>query len=552
MANSTTPVYFKPTVAFNRGDTFVFGAWVCTADGAGSFQHCLTMPPNPKTGFVTLPEVVTGELAGKFGEISLFDHHADFELESASNSNSTSPWAIGCEPATQPSHVVPPPHERSTCGPRILGRARKETPPSRRAGKEPVPEYNSDSDTAPGHASDSNPLSEFYSDSAYEFDFGPDPEDPESEDNSTEHPLSVPASGLVITSTPAGRFVYWPDRKLADRISGDSRYVAYIDSLPFQEGTPLAWADSNTPTEVAASESSLGTPDRQVFMAAGDILGPYGTAQDKYLEDISSDELSADAPADETPANRDARRERNRKRSERRQRLRDNLPIRNLAEALEAVESRVHTTPEQCLMSITAIARQAQVIRTGEVIAKLAEDAYFMRVDNRVNQPPPTRHRDNEATSRSANLGPNCTRAELPAQPNRTHSNAGGPPQGGNSNREVVSHRAPASGGGRDPDGGGSDDGSSNHGANRRAGGSGSHGGRGHANSHASGASQGGYDARQKIEELRRKKSTTAGDNDGFPSFSPRLRNLLLPDKFKPLGITKYDAKQDPIQWLRC
>jgi hypothetical protein len=37
MANSTTPVYIKPTVAFNRGDIFVLGAWVCTADGAGSF-----------------------------------------------------------------------------------------------------------------------------------------------------------------------------------------------------------------------------------------------------------------------------------------------------------------------------------------------------------------------------------------------------------------------------------------------------------------------------------------------------------------------------------
>jgi hypothetical protein len=49
------------------------------------------MPPDPKTGFVTLPEVVTGEIAGKFGEISLSDHHADFELEFASNSNSTSP-----------------------------------------------------------------------------------------------------------------------------------------------------------------------------------------------------------------------------------------------------------------------------------------------------------------------------------------------------------------------------------------------------------------------------------------------------------------------------
>jgi hypothetical protein len=203
-------------------------------------------------------------------------------------------------------------------------------------------------------------------------------------------------------------------------------------------------------------------------------------------------------------------------------------------------------------MSITAIARQAQGIRAGEVIAKLAEDAYFMRVDNRVNQPPPARHRDNEATSRSANNGPNRTQAELPAQPNRTRSNAGGPSQGGNSNREVVPHRDPSGGGGHDPDGGGSDGGSSNHGANRRAGGGGSRGGRGHANSHASGTSQGGYDARQKIEELRRKKSTTIGNNDGLPAFSPQLRNLLLPDKFEPLGITKYDAKQDPIQWLRC
>jgi hypothetical protein len=234
MANSTAPVYFKPTVAINRGDTFVFGAWVCTADSAGSFRRRLTMPPNPKTGSVTLPEVVTGELAGKFGVISLFNHHGDFELESASNSNSTSPWAITCEPAAQPSQAVPSPRERSARGPRILSRARMGAPSSRRAGKEPVPECNSDSDTAPDRSSDSSPLSEFYSNPDYEFDFGSDPEEPESEDNSTELPLSGPASGLVITSTPAGRYVYWPDRKPADLIRGDSRYVAYIDSLPFQ------------------------------------------------------------------------------------------------------------------------------------------------------------------------------------------------------------------------------------------------------------------------------------------------------------------------------
>jgi hypothetical protein len=53
------------------------------------------------------------------------------------------------------------------------------------------------------------------------------------------------------------------------------------------------------------------------------------------------------------------------------------------------------------------------------------------------------------------------------------------------------------------------------------------------------------YDARHRIEEIRRNKS--AGENDGFHTFSTRLRNLLLPEKFEPLGITKYDSKQDPV-----
>jgi hypothetical protein len=40
-------------------------------------------------------------------------------------------------------------------------------------------------------------------------------------------------------------------------------------------------------------------------------------------------------------------------------------------------------------------------MRAGEVIAKLAEDAYFMRADNRVTQVPPVRNRqqDNEAAT---------------------------------------------------------------------------------------------------------------------------------------------------------
>jgi hypothetical protein len=550
MANSTASIFIKPTVAFNRGDTFVFGSWVCTSDSAGSFQRCLTMPPNPKTGLVTLPEVVTGDLTGKFGEISLYNQKADFELGSASNSNSTSPWAIACEPAIKPSCADSPLHEHFPYGLCNASRAHAEALSVRWAGKEIVSEYNSDSNPVSGYNSDSNPVSGYYSDS-YEFDFGADPDEPESENHTTEQALLGLASGLVITSTPAGRFVYWPDRKPADLTDGNSRCVAYLDSLPFQEGTPVAPAEEHTPTEVATSDSSLGSPDRQVFMTTNKMSGPSGTHPDRYLEDISADELSANAPADETDANKNARREHSRRRNERRRRLRESLPIQNLAEALNQVENLVHTTPEQFLISITMIACQAQGMHAGEVIAKLAEDAYFMRVDNRVAQVPPVRNHqpDNNVTSRSpADNGRNRTRGELPANPNRTQASAGGPSQGGNSaggagdNCDIVPHR--------DPGGGGSGGGSSSHRTGRRAGGGGDRDGRGHANSHVTGVSSGGYDAHRRIEEIGRNKS--AGENDGFPAFSARLRNLLLPEKFKSLGITKYDAKQDPVQWLRC
>jgi hypothetical protein len=67
-----------------------------------------------------------------------------------------------------------------------------------RGGKEISSDYSSDSNPAPG----------YYSYSSYKFDFGSDPTESESDNNTIEEPLSRPATGLVITSTPAGRFVY--------------------------------------------------------------------------------------------------------------------------------------------------------------------------------------------------------------------------------------------------------------------------------------------------------------------------------------------------------
>jgi hypothetical protein len=79
MVNSTASILMKPSATFNRGDTFIFGSWVCTADDARSFQRYLTMTPNPETKLVTLLEVVTDPLVEKFSEMSLYDQAADFK-----------------------------------------------------------------------------------------------------------------------------------------------------------------------------------------------------------------------------------------------------------------------------------------------------------------------------------------------------------------------------------------------------------------------------------------------------------------------------------------
>jgi hypothetical protein len=40
--------------------------------------------------------------------------------------------------------------------------------------------------------------------------------------------------------------------------------------------------------------------------------------------------------------------------------------------------------------------------------------------------------------------------------------------------------------------------------------------------------------------------------SDRFPAFTARFSNYKYPEGFKPIGITKYDGKQAPQQWLRC
>jgi hypothetical protein len=156
------------------------------------------MTPDLKTGLMTLPEAITGQVVEKFDEFSLYNQVAIFEIESASNSNSTSPWIEPRELAAEPSCGPVLPHKHFSYGLRNATAAYVDALVPRRASKEIVSEYSSDSNVVP----------DYYSNSSYEFDFGLDPIESESKLNSIEEPLLGPAAGLVITSTLAGRFVY--------------------------------------------------------------------------------------------------------------------------------------------------------------------------------------------------------------------------------------------------------------------------------------------------------------------------------------------------------
>jgi len=145
----------------------------------------------------------------------------------------------------------------------------------------------------------------------------------------------------VIISTPKGRFVYCPDQKPYDLATDDNlRLVTCLDNLPYQEGTPLSEEGSDTEL-VTHSSSGYCSPGREVFVVATEARS--SRQNQRFPEDISVDELSADAPADETEEAQTTRRGRNAERVTRRQELADALPIRNLEEALDAVATDLTT-----------------------------------------------------------------------------------------------------------------------------------------------------------------------------------------------------------------
>jgi hypothetical protein len=56
--------------------------------------------------------------------------------------------------------------------------------------------------------------------------------------------------------------------------------------------------------------------------------------------------------------------------------------------------------------------------------------------------------------------------------------------------------------------------------------------------------------SRRKVREEVESEGTDCSDH--FPAFSARFSSYKYPEGFKPIGITKYDGKQAPQQWLHC
>jgi hypothetical protein len=56
-------------------------------------------------------------------------------------------------------------------------------------------------------------------------------------------------------------------------------------------------------------------------------------------------------------------------------------------------------------------------------------------------------------------------------------------------------------------------------------------------------------DSRCKVRE---EVETEGTDCNHFPAFSAWFSSYKYPEGFKPIGITKYNGKQAPQQWLHC
>jgi hypothetical protein len=310
-ANSMASFQFTRSVP-SQGTTFVFGSWVCVADGAGSFRRFL-VDMKPKTPAVSFHSDLD-KIVDNLDDLSVHGSATRIEEESA---------------------FVATPSSTATT---LLGLDSFQSKVSRSRSRLGL--HNLATDLQEANTSESLSTLEKDLDSLLQLG----------------KPEAIArrgatgcfgANGLTVTSTPEGRFVHWKGMKLSDLLEAEDRLVAHLEPLPFKEGRPLATVAEESTELVDASSDELVS--RQVLMAEeGEDDGDFDA--------VSEDEATANT-GDENDANREARRARNRARTVRRRRVNERMRSmhRELDAEFAAVSERGFRTSVANIVRVTAI-----------------------------------------------------------------------------------------------------------------------------------------------------------------------------------------------------
>jgi hypothetical protein len=254
-ANSMASFQFTRSVT-SQGTTFVFGLWVCIADGAGSFRRFLVnmKPKTPAAGSQSDLDKFVDDL----DDLSI--HGSATRIEEEFSSGVTSSGAattfLGLDLF----------QSKDTCSRSRLGLHDLATDLQEANISESLSTLEKDLESLLQHGKPEATARRGASGC-----FG--------------------ANGLMITSTPEGHFVHWKGMKLSDLLEAEDRLVAHLEPLPFQEGRPLATMAEESTELVDASFDELIS--RQVLMAEeGEDDGDLPIVE---FDAVSEDEATANA-----------------------------------------------------------------------------------------------------------------------------------------------------------------------------------------------------------------------------------------------------------------
>jgi hypothetical protein len=224
-----------------EGTTFIFGSWICVANGLGGFNSHLATSRKPEASTPTrrsdlnefidnLNELLLPDLVRHIKKMSVFDatstHAAPELVGSDSNRSREATQSKSLSDLEEDlNHLLKLKDEGATAcrGPPVFDNYSDSNEEYSSISTTPSSQSRGGLEDEGATACREAPVLDNHS----------QPDD---------HPKSFSGShlGLTITSTPQGRFMYWKGLEPSKLVEYESRLVAFTQELPFQEGKPLS------------------------------------------------------------------------------------------------------------------------------------------------------------------------------------------------------------------------------------------------------------------------------------------------------------------------